>query len=327
LGVNYVVEGSVRTAGNRVRVTAKLVDAETMNHAWAEHYDRDLADVFDLQDEVARTIAITVAGRVKAVGADRARRKPTTSLSAYDNYLRAREHVRGYDRFDRGEPLLLKAVELDSRFAMAHALLSTVNVNKYFFDGDRSHLDEAESWGRRAVALDDSEAWCQLAVGHPLIFQRRLDEAGPYLERAVAFNSNDSFIRMIHAMWLNYIGRSDDALAEMAAVFRRDPMPLDWYWDLLAMAQTAAGDHAGAIASYKRMVDIPYFSYAYMAICHVGLDQLPEARAAAAKYIAEGPLVTVAKFLQMEPYRDPAVVVRFRSALLAAGVPEGEHHK
>jgi TolB-like protein/predicted Zn-dependent protease len=325
LGVNYVVEGGVRKAGSRVRVTAQLIDAETMNHTWAERYDRDLADVFDLQDEVARTIAITVAGRVKAAGADRARRKPTAHLSAYDNYLRAREHFRSYDRFQRAEPFLLKAIEIDPGFALALAHLSVVNVVKYFFDGEKSHLDDAESWGRRAIALDDSMAWCQLAVGHPLIFQGRLEDAGPYLERAVAFNSNDTLIRNVYAHWLSRIGRSDEALAEMAAVFRRDPMPIDPHWDVLAMAQTAAGYHAEAIASYKRMVEIPYWAYAYLTICHIGLDQLPEARAAAARFTAEGPQGTVATFLQGEPYRDPAVVARFRSALLAAGVPEGEH--
>jgi TolB-like protein len=325
LGVSYVVEGSVRRAGNRVRVTAQLVDAKTMNHAWAERYDRDLADVFELQDEVARTIAITVVGRVAAAGADRASRKPTASLSAYDNYLRAREHFRGYDRFHRGEPFLRKAVELDPHFAMAHALLSVVEVVKYLLDGDRRHLDDAERWGRRAVALDDSEAWCQLAVGHPLIFKGRLDAAGPYLERAVAFNSNDTFVQMIHAMWLSFAGRSDEALARMATVFRRDPMPLDWYWDVLAMAQTAAGHHAEALASYKRMVNIPPWGHAYMAICHIGLDRLPEAQASAAQFIAEAPVGTIANFLQGEPYCEPIVVARFRAALLAAGVPEGGH--
>ena len=113
-----------------------------------------LADVFDLQDDVARTIAITVAGRVKAVGTDRAHRKPTASLSAYDNYLRAREHFRGYNTVHGAEPFLLKAVELDPRFALAHALLSAVNVVKYIFDGVKSHLDDAEAWaGERSRSM------------------------------------------------------------------------------------------------------------------------------------------------------------------------------
>src|SRR5262245_6344109 len=97
LGVNYVVEGSVRRAGNRVRVGAQLIDAETMEHAWAEHYDRDLADVFELQDEVAHKIATTIAGRVKLARTDRAHRKPTENMSAYDNYLRALEVWGLYD--------------------------------------------------------------------------------------------------------------------------------------------------------------------------------------------------------------------------------------
>ena len=110
----------------------------------------------------------------------------------------------------------------------------------------------------------------------------------------------------------------------MEAVFRRDPMPLDWYWDLLAYAQTAAGQHAEAIASYKRMVEIPYWSYAYMAICHVGLDQLPEARAAAAQFVAHDTRATVAHLLNEDPHTDPAFIARLRAALLAAGVPEGQ---
>src|SRR5262249_49771744 len=155
-------------------------------------------------------------------------------------------------------------------------------------------------------------------IGYPLIFQRRLDEAGPYLERAVAFNPNDTFIHMIHAMWLSYAGQSAEALALMGAAFRRDPMALDWYWDLLAMAQTAAGLHTEALASYKRMVAVPPWGHAYMAICYGGLDRKAEARTSAARFVAESPFDTVSKFQYGEPYCDPAVVERLRRALLAA---------
>ena len=99
LGVEYVVEGSVRKAGSRVRITAQLIDIESMNHAWAENYDRDLADVFELQDEIARRIATTVAGRVKVARTQRIHRKPTENLTAYENYLRALEHLGGYSAF------------------------------------------------------------------------------------------------------------------------------------------------------------------------------------------------------------------------------------
>ncbi|MCH7636876.1 MAG: adenylate/guanylate cyclase domain-containing protein, partial [Proteobacteria bacterium] len=93
LGVQYVVEGSVRKAGNRVRVTAQLVEAASGNHIWAERYDRELVDIFEVQDEVAHTVAATVSGRLDDAGAERARRRPTEDLAAYDLFLRAYQHV------------------------------------------------------------------------------------------------------------------------------------------------------------------------------------------------------------------------------------------
>jgi TolB-like protein/Tfp pilus assembly protein PilF len=323
LGIDYLVEGSVRRAGNRVRVSVQLIDAETLGHVWAEHYDRDLADVFDLQDEVARMIATTVPGRVRAVGTERAHRKPTENMSAYENYLRALEYLDGYDRLALAEPFILRAVELDPRFAMAQVLLCLLTVNKYFFDADRSHLEKAAALGRKALALDESDGMCHVAVAHPLTFQRRHDEAGSYYARAVALNSNNTFILMLRAMWLNYMGRSVEALATIEACLRRDPVAQDWYWDVLAMVQTAAGRYAEALASYERMKQVPYWAHAFRAICHVGMDQLPVARAAAAEYVIQSPRGTVASFLDLDPYADPAVVNRFRAALLAAGVPEG----
>ena len=321
LGVNYVVEGSVRRAGNRVRVGAQLIDAETMKHAWAEHYDRDLADVFELQDEVAHKIATTIAGRVKLARTDRAHRKPTESMSAYDNYLRALELWGLYESFAPAEPFLLKAVEIDPRFALAHARLGVVNMSQYFFDGDKSRLVKAEIYGRQAVALDDSEGLSHTAIALSLIYQRRFDEAATHLERAIGLNSNDSVILTIRALWFLYRGQSVEALAVIEAVYRRDPLAHDWYWDVRGMAQTVAGLYADALASYRHMKEIPPWSYAYMAICHVGLDQLPEARAAAAQFVAHDARATVAHLLNEDPHTDPAFIARLNAALLAAGVP------
>lgn len=323
LGVNYVVEGSVRRSGNRVRITAQLIDAQTANHIWAERYDRELADVFDLQDEIARTIVVAVTGRMAAEGAARARRKAPSSLSAYDCYLRGREYAQAYQGILGGDPFFLKAIELDPGFAWAHAFLSLSSVMRYQFDADRSHLQAAEVWGRRALAIDSADAWCQLAVGYPLIFQNRLDEAEPYMERTIALNPNDPRISSMHALWLNYTGCTEQALASMASLLRRDPLPLDWFWDVLAIAQTTAGLYAEAIASYNRMSEIPEWGYAYLTICYIGLGQMGEARVAAAKFAAHGPISNISDFIAMEPFRDPAVLDRFAAALARGGVPQG----
>lgn len=322
LGVHYVVEGSVRKAGKRVRITAQLIDAETTKHVWAERYDRDLADVFEVQDEVARTIATIVAGRAKAVGAERAHRRPTDSLSAHENYLRAREHMRGYENAPKAEPFLLRAIEPDPRFALAHALLSPVNVVRFFVEGDPRFLEVALGHARNAIELDRQEAWCHMAMGHPLVFLNRLDEADPYLDRAVALNPNDPFFLMLHAMWLNYIGRNDKSLTEMEAVLRRDPFPLDWYWDVYSVPLVVAEQYESAIGAIERAVEITPWAHAYLAICHVGLGRLDEARDCASTYRETSTDGTVSGFLRSEPLHDPAVVARFRAALLAAGVPE-----
>ena len=322
LGVNYVVEGSVRRSGSRVRITAQLIDAETANHIWAERYDRELTDVFDLQDEIARAIVVAVDRRMAADGAARARRKAPSSLSAYDWYLRGQERTHASDGLLGGEPFFLKAIELDPGFARAHALLCLSLVMKYHFDADRSHLRAAEEWGRRAVALDGNDALCQLAVGYAVMFQNRLDEAGRHLERAVALHPNSSRIGAMHAIWLNYMGRTRQAVESIASILRRDPMPLDWYWDVMAMVQTTAGLYAEAIASYNRMSEIPEWGYAYLTICYVGLGQPAEARAAAAKFAAHGPISNISDFIAMEPFRDPAVLDRFAAALAQGGVPQ-----
>ena len=105
------------------------------------------------------------------------------------------------------------------------------------------------------------------------------------MERAFALNSNNIFILMFHALWLNYMARNSEALAAIDAAHRRDPFALDWFWDVRAMTQTGAGLYVEALASWKRMKQMPPWGHAYMAICHVGLNQLSEARAAAAKYV------------------------------------------
>ena len=130
LGVQYVVEGSVRKVGNRVRVTAQLVEAMSGNHLWAERYDRELEDIFEVQDEVAHTVAATVSGRLDDAGAERARRRPTEDLAAYDLFLRAYQHVHRWTRADlaAARPLLEKALDLDPNIARAHAYLGFVHV-------------------------------------------------------------------------------------------------------------------------------------------------------------------------------------------------------
>jgi hypothetical protein len=136
LGVHYVVEGSVRKVGTKVRITAQLVDASTGAHIWAQRYDRDLEDIFAVQDEVSETVVGTLAGRLETAGVERARKKPTTSLTAFDYLLQGRDLVYRYSREDnaKARELLEKAIALDPDYAEAHAWLS----GTYWADWARS---------------------------------------------------------------------------------------------------------------------------------------------------------------------------------------------
>jgi TolB-like protein len=191
LGVQYVVEGSVRRSSDRLRITAQLIEAMTGNHLWAEHYDRDLQDIFAVQDEVAQAIAATIEGRMAASGAERSRRKPTIDLAAYDCFLQGRESIERRSDPDAAALLLRRAIDLDPGFAQAHAWLSRIYIFMFHVDLRSKSLQEALMLARKAVSLDEADAWSHAILGHAYTIANQLDLAGLQLERAVALNPMD----------------------------------------------------------------------------------------------------------------------------------------
>ena len=155
LGVRFVVEGSVRRAGNRLRITAQLIEAATGSHLWAERYDRDIGDLFDVQDEVARTIVATLAGRLEEAEVRSAARKHAGSLPAYDCVLRGIEHLRGYGADDnrRARELFERAIALDPSYALAHAYLAlALLVEHGYEDAPDAIKDRALDLALAAIA-------------------------------------------------------------------------------------------------------------------------------------------------------------------------------
>ncbi len=163
LGVQYVVEGSVRKAANRVRITAQLVDTETGHHLWAERYDRELEDIFAVQDEITQTIVSILPGRLEDAGRERAQRKLTANMTAYDFVLLGMERLRRLTRETNIEArdLFQKAVELDPQFARAHANLAWTHVAEVFMVDlwSEKPLEKALESIETALALDDDDSW------------------------------------------------------------------------------------------------------------------------------------------------------------------------
>ena len=319
LGVQYVVEGSVRKIGNRVRVSAQLIDAASTAHVWAEHHDRELDDIFAIQDEITQMISARLARQARTAIAARSRGRPTGNMSAYESYLRALQLAGAYDTATQAEPYLQKAIELDPEFAGAQAMLSFVQSIKYYWSYDPEHLDAGLRTAKAALQLDPEEAYGHLASGFALMYMRRFRESEASLDRAAALNPNDPFILSIRALLLNYIGRFDAAIAELNQAQRRDPFAVGWFEDFFGIILTGAGRYREALANFAKMTTIHPWSLVHLTICHAELGETKQAKAAFAilkSSYPHFPGITIDYIVREEIfYEDPAILDRYRTIL------------
>jgi TolB-like protein/tetratricopeptide (TPR) repeat protein len=318
LGVQYVVEGSVRKIANRVRVTVQLIDASSATHIWGEHYDRELTDIFAIQDEITQMIAARLARQARTAIASHARARPTDNMSAYDFYLRALQLAATYDTVREAEPLLRQAVRLDPRFAAAHAVLSFVESIKFYWAYCKpEHLHAGLEMARTALQLDPDEAYGHLATGFALLYLRRFKQAEVSLDRAVSLNPNDPFILSIRSLLLSYTNRPEEGLCEIYEAQRRDPFALGWYDDFRGLILTAAKRYHEAIACYAKMEPLTSWSFAYLTICHFELGEIKQAQDSLAKLKAIWPGLDIDQIAdnEVEFYEDPAICNRYRAIL------------
>jgi TolB-like protein len=317
LGVQYVVEGGVRKIKNRVRITVQLTDASSMAHIWGEHYDRELDDIFAIQDEITQMVAARLARQARTAIASRARARPTDNMSAYEFYLRALQLAAVYDTVLEAEPFLRQAVKLDPRFAAAHAMLSFVESIKCYWVDDPSHLHAGLEMAKTALQLDPDETYGHLATGFALLYLHRFKQAEISLDRAVALNPNDPFILSIRALLLNYTGRPDEGLGDLDEAQRRDPFAVGWYEDFRGILLTTAGRYREATACYAKMETVTHWSLAHLTICHSELGEIKQAQDTLAKLKASWPGLTLDQIIdwELDFFEDPAVCRRYRAIL------------
>jgi len=227
LGVGYVVEGSVRKVGGRVRITAQLNDVATGSHIWAERYDRDLADVFAVQDEITEAIVAAIEPQLFAAENFRARRKPPDSLDAWDLVMRALSHYWRVTRQDNlvAQALLEKAIAIDPNYGQALGVLST----SYMFTahmgwGDMAAATEiAERLAKAAIRADGEDPWAHSALGYAYIFVNRFDDSLAELELALRLNPNFALAHGYYAISLCYSGRWEDGDSAARRALRLSP--------------------------------------------------------------------------------------------------------
>ncbi|RAZ92472.1 adenylate cyclase [Mesorhizobium hawassense] len=318
LGVRYLVEGTIRKLGDRIRITTQLIDAATGTHLWAQRYDRALDDIFALQDEVAALIASMVEGQAEADSASRSRRKRPADWDAYDYYLQGRAHFHRYE-LDKSEPLFARCVELDSTFAQGHAFLAQALVGRFWYDNDPLTLQEAWGSARTALDLDRSDGVCHQSMGLVLTHMRQHSDAGLHFEQARSLNPLDVNIAGDYASWLNYGGRAETALNVLETALLRDPLPPIWFWEVKGSSLFLLGRYSEAVGSYQKAGD-QFFIHAFLAASYAHLGETEKARAEVEEAFKRKHDLTV-RLISGLPFADQAALGLFTSGFTKAGFP------
>ncbi|WP_119299947.1 adenylate/guanylate cyclase domain-containing protein [Dongia deserti] len=326
LGAQYLVEGSVRRVGERIRITAQLIDTRSGSHVWAERYDREMSDVITIQDDVVRTIVGTLVGRVQAAGAEHARRRPPASLAAYDCVLRGHALPWGDPEADaEARRLYEKAIELDPGYGLAHALLALMMYAEWNRDttGSDAALDRAFELAKKAVELDENESYCHFMLGQVYLFRRSFDLAEQYHRRAVEMNPNNPEHLADMGGLLLCVGRPEEALEWLHKARRVDPyFGPAWYWHQMGMAHFVAHHYEEAIAAFERSPTMPHWVHAWVGACHAYLGRGERAKKCVAESLRRQPNYSVAICAAKHPFKNPADLDHLRAGLREAGLPE-----
>lgn len=329
LGVRYVVEGSVRKAGDRVRITCQLVDANSGGHVWAERFDRRLADIFAVQDEVTSQIVSAMAVKLTTDERRQLEHKSTDNVTAYDEFLRGVEQYRSQNRENilQVKAIFEHVAELDPNFGPVYAFLSFIHlmdhINQWKSTGPQP-LQRAHQLAQRAVALDETYPQAHVALGSVFLWKREHDRAITEFQRAIALDPNFATGHVRLGWVLHYAGRPEQALELIERGMRLDPHYPDDYLHMLAQAnfQLARYDHAVDLLK-RRLVLKPDsdISRVLLAASYGHLGRPLEARAAWSEMLRMNPGYSLEHSRQAMPYKDPAGFERIVAGLAQAGLP------
>ena len=326
-GVHYVVEGSVRKAGDRVRVTVQLIDAETDRHIWAERYDRKIEDIFAIQDEVTRAIVGTLPGRIEAAGHDRAKRKPPQSMVAYEYVLTGKILHHRSTREDNAEAqrMLDRAITLDPKYAHAHAWRACVLAQTWVYNWCE---DRRQTWkqvvdeAHVALGLDDNDSDVHRVLAAVSLAHDEHEKAQYHQERALGLNPNNDLILVQQGELLTWLGRPEDGIEWIRKAMRVNPYHPERFWNHLGRAYYTARQYPEAVAALSRVTRPDYTHHALLA---AALAQLGDKTAAAAhtqEVLRQEPRFSIQRFLSTLHYKLDSDRDHLRESLLKAGLSE-----
>jgi TolB-like protein/Flp pilus assembly protein TadD len=329
LGVRYVLEGSVRRAGQRLRVSAQLIDAVTGGHHWAEQYDRELGDIFAIQDEITSSVVASIQPRLLAAEGVRAFSRSSGDLGAWELVARAQTHVWRLTRSDNEAAIeaLNRAAEAYPDYAPARSLLGFCLVfaaHNGWIERDQG-LQAARPHIVRAIALDDCDPWAQIALGYGSMMERRTEESIAAFRRAVSLNPSSAAAHCYLSHGLAFSGQCCEAIAHGNEAIRLSPLDPDTAMFLggVTVANYLAGRYAEAFETSEQLLRLrPGFHGAQRLRCAslAQMGRVEEAKQSLAAVRLDQPQLSIDWIKSSVPYQTPELMERFLEGMRKAGL-------
>jgi adenylate cyclase len=328
LGVRYILKGSVRTAGTRVRVTAQLSDAKTGRNLWAEKYDRDLKDIFDLQDDItfeviaAMQICLTEGEQEFAVA------KGTDIFEAYVKFLKGREYAKLFNPEGTvlARNMANEVIALDPSNPRGYRLLASTHFLDVWYSSSKSprqSLAKAVELYQKCIAMDPSDAGAHALLGQVYMLMRQHDKSIAQGEKAIRVNPNAADAHCILGMIYHYSGRHRDGVKAIQKAMRLNPFPPNWYYGFLGMCLCGEGLYEEAIEACKKAIQVtPDYPLAHqrLAAAYSLSGREIEARAEVEEILRIDPEFTVKRFAKVQPFKNQEDRTLFVKALKKAGL-------
>ena len=327
LGARYALEGSVRKAGNRVRITVQLIDAVADKHIWAEKYDRDYEDIFAIQDEVTSAIVATLPSRMEAASQERAQRKRPENLAAYECLLTGKRlhHRSSRESNEEALAMLERAITLDPNYAHAHAWRACVLgqgwAQGWYEDGDAT-IEEIKAELDRARALDDDDSDVHRVSAAANLIQNEFDKAVYHQNRAVSLNPNDDLIVVQMGEILSWTGQPDEGVKWIKKAMRLNPYFPQRFWNHLGRAQFIGHHYEESLNSFRQLSEPDFTHHAFMAANYAYLGDKVAAKGYADEVLRLNPEFTISSYMETQHYKHDSDADHHREALRKAGLPD-----
>jgi adenylate cyclase len=331
LGVNYVLEGSVQKAGDRIRVTAQLIEGESGKHLWAERYDRRVDDIFAVMDEMTETIvgtlATTYGGRLRKSASEKASDAGPTSFSAFDHFVRGMQELNKFTKesIPASIELFKEAIRQNPRYAKAHAKLAWGHLMMLSFgwtDDEVATLKLAQDAAERAIWADEAEAWSHWALAGCALMELKHDLMIDRMLRAIELNPSDADVLTDMGVFCAYAGRTEEGLAYALKGMRLNPHHPEYYADQLGQIYFDARRYAAAIRTFEGIRSLKTPSMlVYLAASYAALGQHDQALKVATELLVREPRSTAAYWTELIPYKMDEDRDHMATNLRRAGLP------